>query len=59
MIYFDTSFLAPLFRSEATSSRIARFFQEQSRRGICDQPLDPAGILECDRARRTNEGAGA
>ena len=29
MIYFDTSFLAPLFRSEATSSRIARFFQEQ------------------------------
>jgi len=29
MIYFDTSFLTPLFRSEATSSRVARFFQEQ------------------------------
>lgn len=27
MIYFDTSFLTPLFRNEATSGRIARFFQ--------------------------------
>ncbi len=29
MLYFDTSFLTPLFRNEATSSRIARFFQER------------------------------
>ena len=29
MLYFDTSFLTPLFRTEAASSRIARFFQDQ------------------------------
>jgi uncharacterized protein len=29
VLYFDTSFLAPLFRKEATSANVERFFQRQ------------------------------
>jgi predicted nucleic acid-binding protein len=30
MLYFDTSFLAPLIRGEATSNSIKQFFQQQA-----------------------------
>lgn len=30
MLYFDTSFLAPLFRKEATSNRVEQFLQQQN-----------------------------
>lgn len=34
MFYFDTSFLAPLFRKETTSSSIEHFFQQQEVGGL-------------------------
>jgi len=34
MLYFDTSFLAPLFRKETTSSSVEQFFRRQSAEDI-------------------------